>query len=590
MKLFNILIDEAPLKVVLSLLLGILTGIGYALLIPLVMSSLETSGDFPALNQGNIWFFSFEVSHFRFAALFFLSCIVIIVARTCSQLLLSWVAIDATSQLRRKYYDTILRAPLEKLEKVGSPRLIASITTDVKTVIQGAQHLPDLLISGVTTLGMLLFLMYLNTNLFWFVCKAIVFAVITFQIPLLLGSRFFRRARHKIDVLHEGIRGNIQGVKELKLCAEKRHDYMNEVLLRAEDEVRRANKRGLTILRSAMNYGDMISFFVIGFSAFIFVNRHSVSAEELTGAIMVLLYISAPISVVLSAIPDLVSANVSLKTVDKLFSEMPHEEIAQTVQVLPPWQTLHLRHVSYRYEVDGERGGFAVGPINFEIHRGETTFIVGGNGSGKSTVGKLITAHYFPEAGTVSLGQQVIDREWIATYRNQLSLISADFYLFDRLFGAAKHADEATIQKYLEWMQLDHKLTLTNGRISTLSVSDGQRKRLALVVALLEDKSIYLFDEWAADQDPEFKKAFYHDVLPYLKSRNKAVVVISHDDRYFDVADRIYVMESGVAREMPAPRPLDKVIHLSSDSMKEACRTQMLTRALYAEDQESFKD
>lgn len=568
MRLFNILIDEAPLKVVLSLLLGILTGIGYALLIPLVMSSLETSGDFPALNQGNVWFFSFEVSHSRFAALFFLSCIVIIVARTYSQLLLSWVAIDASSQLRRKYYDTILRAPLEKLEKVGSPRLIASITTDVKTVIQGAQHLPDLLISAVTALGMLLFLMYLNTNLFWFVCKAIVFGAITFQIPLLLGSRFFGRARHKIDVLHEGIRGNIQGVKELKLCAEKRHDYMNEVLLRAENDVLKASKRGMTILRSAMNYGDMISFFVIGFSAFVFVNRHSVSPEELTGAIMVLLYISAPISVLLGAIPDIVSANVSLTTVDKLFSDMPHEKIAQTVHELAPWQTLHLRQVSYRYEVDGERGGFAVGPINFEIHRGETTFIVGGNGSGKSTVGKIITAHYFVEAGTLSLGQQVIDSEWITTYRNQLSLISSDFYLFDRLFGAAKHADEARIQKYLKWMQLDHKLTLTNGRISTLSLSDGQRKRLALVVALLEDKSIYLFDEWAADQDPEFKKAFYHDVLPYLKSRNKAVVVISHDDRYFDVADRIYVLESGVAREIEVPRPLDKVINLN-DSLKE---------------------
>jgi putative pyoverdin transport system ATP-binding/permease protein len=567
-KLFNILIEEAPFKVVLSLLLGTLTGIGYALLIPLVMSSLETSGDFPALHQGNVWFFSFEVSHFRFAALFFLSCIVIIVARTYSQLLLSWVAIDASSQLRRKYYDTILRAPLEKLEKVGGARLIASITTDVKTVIQGAQHLPDLLIGGVTALGMLLFLLYLNTNLFWFVCKAIIFGAITFQIPLILGSRFFNSARRKIDVLHEGIRGNIQGVKELKLCTEKRHDYLNEVLLRAENDVRKANKRGMTILRSTMNYGDMISFFVIGFSAFIFVNRHSVSAEELTGAIMVLLYISAPIGVVLGAIPDIVSANVSLKTVDRLFSDMPHEKISQAVHELAPWQTLHLRHVSYRYEVDGERAGFAVGPVSFDIHKGETTFIVGGNGSGKSTIGKIITGHYFAEAGTLSLGQQAIDSEWITTYRNQLSLISSDFYLFDRLFGAAKHADEATIQKYLKWMQLDHKLTLTNGRISTLSLSDGQRKRLALVVALLEDKSIYLFDEWAADQDPEFKKAFYHDVLPYLKSMNKAVVVISHDDRYFDVADRIYVMESGVAREMEVARSRDKVIDLS-DSLKE---------------------
>jgi putative ATP-binding cassette transporter len=82
-----------------------------------------------------------------------------------------------------------------------------------------------------------------------------------------------------------------------------------------------------------------------------------------------------------------------------------------------------------------------------------------------------------------------------------------------------------------------------------------------LLVSILDDKELYLFDEWAADQDPIFKDFFYHEFLPLLKDKGKAVVVISHDDRYFSLADRLLVMENGRLIEdstFSAPKKLTK--------------------------------
>jgi putative ATP-binding cassette transporter len=108
---------------------------------------------------------------------------------------------------------------------------------------------------------------------------------------------------------------------------------------------------------------------------------------------------------------------------------------------------------------------------------------------------------------------------------------------------APKLDDKA--REYLVKLQLNHKLDVKEGVLSTTQLSQGQRKRLALLTAFLEDRSIYLFDEWAADQDPTFKQTFYDSLLPELKARGKTVIVISHDDRYYDVADRLIKLEDG---------------------------------------------
>ncbi len=550
MGIFNILTRTAPIKVFVSLLLGSIAGIGYAFLIPIVINSFDTPSQFDALENDPTAFLLFEISNVKFAALFFISCIIIIGTRTLSQLILSRVAIDTTSQLRVSYYHKILNTAYARLENVGSARLIASITTDVKAIVMGAQLLPDLLTSAVTVVGMMCFLLYLNSDVFTFVCGAIAFGCLTFLIPMTIAGRFFSKAREKVDHLQSAIHGNISGIKELKLSASKRACYVEDVLLNAENDVRSAGKKGLTIMRAATNYGDMISFFVIGIIAFSFVNYHSITQAELLGSVMVLLYITGPISVIMNSAPQIVTANISLKKADKLFADLPDENVDKDIVAFPLWSEINFNDLWYRYRTsdDSDAEGFAVGPLNFSLKKGEVTFIVGGNGSGKSTLAKLITSHYLPQEGFIEIGNAEIDASNVVSYRDQVAAIFTDYHLFDRILGGVKPEDIPLVENYLEKLELSKKVTLKNGSFSTLSLSDGQRKRLALLISLLEDKAIYLFDEWAADQDPEFKHIFYYEVLPHLKSRGKAIVVISHDDRYFGLADQILTMENGKLR------------------------------------------
>jgi len=211
----------------------------------------------------------------------------------------------------------------------------------------------------------------------------------------------------------------------------------------------------------------------------------------------------------------------------------------------PHWQRLEFRDVAHHYYRPGEESNFVLGPINLAFHPGELVFIVGGNGSGKSTLSKLMTGLYIPDAGEIWLDGQMItseNREW---YRQHFSAIYADFYLFDRLLGINNPDLDSQAQAYLKQLHLDHKVTITNGRLSTTELSQGQRKRLSLLTAYLEDRPIYLFDEWASDQDPTFRELFYTEFLPKLKHQGKTIFVISHDDHYFHVADRMIKLDYG---------------------------------------------
>jgi putative ATP-binding cassette transporter len=209
------------------------------------------------------------------------------------------------------------------------------------------------------------------------------------------------------------------------------------------------------------------------------------------------------------------------------------------------WQTLELKGTTHSYPGDKEDSNFVLGELNLKFHPGELVFIVGGNGSGKSTLAKLITGLYIPESGEILLDGQPItneNREW---YRQHFSAIFSDFYLFDRLLGMTNHDLDKQAAEYLQEFHLDNKVEVKDGVLSTTALSQGQRKRLALLTAYLEDRPIYLFDEWASDQDPFFRDIFYKQLLSELKRRGKTVFVISHDDRYFDLADRAIKLDYG---------------------------------------------
>src|SRR5262249_7237581 len=195
--------------------------------------------------------------------------------------------------------------------------------------------------------------------------------------------------------------------------------------------------------------------------------------------------------------------------------------------------------VCHAYEREGEETSFTLGPIDIALRPGELVFLVGGNGSGKTTLAKLLTGLYMPETGELRLNGERVTAERLEHYRQHFAAVFSEFYLFDTLLGMETPGLDAQARKYISELHLAHKVKVQDGVLSTTDLSRGQRKRLALLTAYLEDRPLYVFDEWAADQDPQFKEIFYYHLLPELKARGKAVVVIGHDDRYFPVADRI---------------------------------------------------
>ena len=557
MKLLGTFAKRAPNRVFLSILLGALAGVSYALIIPLVLDAIDPSKDrFARVEPDIAVFLSWQVSNYRYALLFALVCLFIFVARTASQVILTRISMDVTTDLRTRMYRRISSAPIADLERVGMPRLIASITADIPVIIAGARLLPELLTNGVTLIGMLGFLLYLNAGVFWFVMGCIGFGVITYQLPMMIGRRYLVRARRNLDDLHESIRGLVHGAKELKLNRDKRADYFERALAHDETRVRETAKTGHSIMGVAVNYGGMIVFFVIGAVSFVFVNHQAIDSQTLSGVIMALLYITGPVGALLNFIPQFTTAQIALKRFNELFDRIPEEQIDHDAPKRSGWSKLRLEDATYHYPDRADESGFTVGPLDLEIRRGEITFIVGGNGSGKSTLSKLITLHYLPDGGSAYFDTERVDASNISGFRCGIAAIYSDYFLFDRPLGVDPERAGPKIDEYLREFALDGKVRFENGRFSTLALSDGQKRRLALVVAMLEDAEMYLFDEWAADQDPVFKGVFYNRILPDLKSRGKAVVAISHDDRYFHLADQLIVMRDGAVVRDQVAAPL----------------------------------
>jgi putative pyoverdin transport system ATP-binding/permease protein len=544
MKLFTLFTQQAPNRVFIAVLLSALAGLGNALLIPILLTGLSFHPEgLQTLSDGRGSFLGFEVAHYKFAAAFLVVCLLILVTRTTSRVLLKRVILEAATQLRVDTYRRIMRTPVADLERLGSSKLLAALTLDVSRVAAGARNAPDLVVAGITLAGALLYLFFLNTHVFRFVLGATLFGLLTHQIPALIGRHYLERARAKFDGLHERIRGLIYGTKELRLNRKKRERYFQDLLLVEEHEVLRHEIRAHGAMTFAQAYGELLGFFLIGATAYIFVSYHAISNAELIAVVVVLLYITGPINAILATIPSITRANLALRNLERVFAKLTEEEVQGEVRPLGEWQSVRLSNVSYRYET--AHGGFDVGPVSLELAKGEVTFIVGGNGSGKSTLCKLIAFHYVPDHGEIYIGNVKVDRLTRESCRQVISAVFTDYFLFDRLLVELSAEDELLVQRYLGELGLRGILSIQNGRYSRTTLSDGQRKRLALLSALLEDREIYVFDEWAENQDPLFKQTFYLKILPELKARGKLVVIVSHDDRYFNLADKVVVMEAG---------------------------------------------
>jgi len=310
--------------------------------------------------------------------------------------------------------------------------------------------------------------------------------------------------------------------------------------------------KGTKYYSFASSFGLMLFFIVIGCLVFTLPQYVEIEPSMLVGYVIVFLFIQGPLELIMAAVPELAKTSISLQKIRNLGlslnANVADDETMQSEQQTVQFtfkHTLEFREVTHSYYRENEDSHFEVGPIDLIFKPGELVFLVGGNGSGKTTLAKLLLGLYKPSKGNIFIDNKALVNSDYDDYRQLFSAVFVDFFLFDELLGFKGVNLDKQAQEYINKLQLSHKVKVENGRLSTTQLSQGQRKRLTLLAAYLEDKQFYVFDEWAADQDPEFKRFFYKEILPDLKGRGKTVLVISHDEQYFDVADRYIKMDMG---------------------------------------------
>ncbi|MBA0205037.1 multidrug ABC transporter permease/ATP-binding protein [Pectobacterium aroidearum] len=463
-----------------------------------------------------------------------------------SQLALTTLGHHFVYRLRGQFIKRILDTNIARIEQIGSAQLLASLSSDIRNITIAFVRLPELIQGIVLTIGSAAYLAWLSPKM---LVVTSVWIAITLWGGFMLVSRVYShltQVREAEDRLQKDYETVINGRKELTLNRERAQKLYEEVYQANAQDYRQNVIRADTFHLSAVNWSNIMMLGVIGAVFFMANNLGWADTNVAATYSLTLLFLRTPMLQAVGALPTLLSAQVAFNKL-KCFDLADYQEPFSAAIAPADWQALELRDVMFRYD----DSGFEVGPINLVIKRGELVFLIGGNGSGKSTLAMLLTGLYTPVSGSLLLDNRPVTAETRADYQKLFSAIFTDFHLFGQMMGPQGTApDTALVDSWLDRLNMRHKLTLEHHQVMNLQLSQGQRKRVALLLAVAEQRDILLLDEWAADQDPQFRRVFYLELLPQLRALGKTIVAISHDDHYFEHADRLLEMHQGTLSEL----------------------------------------
>lgn len=551
MKLVSFLFRYSRVATILAIVIGAVGGVLNAGLVATIHAALKS----PAGKSELLW---------QFIAL----TLAVPSLKFCSSVLMTSLSQRGIYDIRKQLAWQVAASPLRRLEEVGSHRILVTLTEDIFVITNLLISLPVLCMQSMVLIGCLVYLAWLSWIVFAAVLLFIVLGAISFRLAVGRATRYLMKARDYADRLMTHFHALTDGAKELKLHRLRRTRFVSNVMEESAMGLRNNNVTGTKITTVSSSLLQLLFCTLIGLLLFVLPRIQPVDTASLTGYLIAIFYMSIPIEDLMRLIPASARANIAMGRIESLGLSLEEgrtesqiaSQATETFGV--DWKRLELAGATHTYYRERENSNFTLGPINLVVKPGELIFLVGGNGSGKTTLAKVLTGLYNPECGEIWLnGIRVADKNR-DDYRQLFSVVFFDFFLFDALIGLdADNLDERAHQ-HLVRLQLDHKVEIKDGKLSTIDLSQGQRKRLALLTALLEDRPFYVFDEWAADQDAVFREVFYLSLLPELKARGKTVIVISHDDRYYHVGDRIIKLDSGnvVYDRQPVASEVDSVV------------------------------
>lgn len=457
---------------------------------------------------------------------------------------------DILFNLRIRISDKIRRTDLLNIEKIGNAKIYNRLTQELVFISQMSVYLITALQSAIMLIFIFAYIAYLN-----------IMAAIILLVILAIGVMLFNKNNKKVYArLDETNKAEIEyfdsltdildGLKEIKLNRKKSNDLF------ANHRKITSNVQNLKIITGHLFSANMVFsqafiYIVLGAIVFVLPQMNPGFSKEIISTTTAMLFAIGPLSSLVSMIPQYEQINLSIRNIYTLENELDQNMNPDEIQPIngenrfKDFSKIELNGLYFQFQTDEGANAFSIGPLDMTINRGETIFLVGGNGSGKTTLLKALTMLYNNvESGNIFVDGKIINSSNYLEYRELYSAIFYDFHLFSKLYGL-DNVDAKEVNDLLKLMQIENKTQFAGDRFTKQNLSTGQRKRLALIVSLLEDKPIFIFDEWAADQDPQFKNYFYDVLLKKLKAEGKTVIAVSHDDRYFDVADKVIKMDYG---------------------------------------------
>jgi len=533
MKLFRLLVREIPGNFNATLAMNALIPIStlvFVALISIVSQTTATQGVSP-----------------RLMFMFVISIIVFHITHTHTLVTASRDAEQLIHRLRTRLFDLVRQTDLITIEKIGHASLQGVLTQDTQVL---SQVLPILVIG----LQQSLMLVFLAAYLAWLSPLA---CVLSFGLAGLAVALHFarvktirllmRRADTAERTVFKGLSELIKGFKEIRMSDSRAEGVVGH-LAGASTDAGESNAQ--LKLKWGRNYAatEALLYSLAGLIVFVVPVFAPDFHKVVMPATIVVIFIAGPVCTVAFATPMVTQAELALEHIASMEDRLAAaaaDTATETREALEgKLESIGLTRVTHAYRDDQGDPLFAAGPLDAQFKAGRITFITGGNGSGKSTLLRLLTGLIPTDSGQILVNGSPLGIEQLQSYRDKICAVFSDFHLSSRIYCINDHTP-GRIDELLSRLDISTKVKVENNTFSTTDLSTGQRKRLALMVAELEDKPVMVLDEWAADQDPHFRRIFYEKLLPDLKDRGKIIICVTHDDRWFHMADQIYHMEEG---------------------------------------------
>lgn len=543
-------LSPAKSLLLLTLISSMLTGVFSTLIIKEIQQSLIGDQSFNLVDFS--WYFFSMIAAYLIAAVL-------------SSVSIAKINRDIIHDMRLTLSERILAAPFERVEGLRS-NILPILTDDLNHIANLINRLPSVVTGLATVVGILVYLFWLSPLMASLTLLAFTCVFLLNKINLSFIGRYSRANREQSNVIYKLIEGLVYGMANLVMHREFRRRYV-DTTLRKESNIQMDSYFRETALNSFNNrLNDVILMSFLGGMIIIVYLYSIVSISFFATYLTLILFMLGPLSTVSGFLGTIKRIEASIIQIENLGIELDTEadhtlsrstratnqendhhivdtdRLKRTRSSSEKKSLIKLTDIHFHYA--NNPNGFGICGVQLELNEGDIIFMEGGNGSGKSTLIKLICGLYSPQKGTISYDGKYVNKTNIEQYRNQFAVILTESYLFKDL----QHLSVKQLEKgafFLEMLEMNHKVQLMDGQFSTTELSQGQKKRLELVHMLLEDKAIYIFDEWVAYQDATSKEIFYTRVLPYLKAQGKLVINIAHDYSYEDIADRILRMQDG---------------------------------------------